>query len=438
MTSNPGDQAKRSSVFAWAMYDWANSAFATIVMAGFFPIFFRDFWSKGQPSDVITFHLGAVNSLASLFVAIIAPVLGAIADRGHAKKKFLAGFTLLGVAGTAAMFELGSGRWLLAAILYACGIVGYMAANIFYDALLVSVAKPQDYDRVSSLGYGLGYLGGGGLFAFCVAMTIWPHDFGFQDAAGAVRWSFLLAAIWWSLFSMPLLFRVTEAGGAGAHDGMLRVAQAGWRQFVQTFREIRRLRVIAGFLLAYWLYIDGVNTVMRMAVNYAMSLGFSSQQLVAALLLTQLIGVPAAIGFGYLGERIGTRTAILLGICVYAAATVWASLMHSTWEFYAIAAVIGLVQGGVQSLSRALYARLIPKDKSGEFFGFYNMLGKFAAVIGPMLIGLTAVLFHDQRFSILSILILFIIGGWILLRQPLHDVGANWSDREVRKHRFDA
>lgn len=438
MTLDQAGQAGRGSVFSWAMYDWANSAFATIVMAGFFPIFFRDFWSKGQASDVITFHLGAVNSFASLFVAIIAPVLGAIADRGHAKKKFLAGFTVLGVVCTAALFKLGGGRWLAAATLYACGIIGYMAANIFYDALLVSVAQPREYDRVSSLGYGLGYLGGGGLFAFCVAMTIWPHTFGFQHAADVVRWSFLLAAIWWSLFTLPLLFRVTEVRATSTSDGILHVAQAGWRQFVQTFKEIRRLRVIGGFLLAYWLYIDGVNTVMRMAVNYAMSLGFSSQQLVAALLLTQLIGVPAAIGFGYLGERIGTRTAIMLGIAVYAAATIWASLMHSTWEFYAIAAVIGLVQGGVQSLSRALYARLIPKDKSGEFFGFYNMLGKFAAVIGPMLIGLTAVMFHDQRVSILSILILFILGGWILLRQPLHDVGANWSDREVRKHRFDA
>ncbi|WP_233279597.1 MFS transporter [Acidihalobacter yilgarnensis] len=424
---------KRGSILAWALYDWANSAFATVVMAGFFPIFFREYWSRGQASETITFHLGAVNSGASLVIALVAPVLGAMADRGHAKKRFLAAFTVLGILGTAGMFSLGGGHWMRAAALYTLGIVGYMGANIFYDALIVAVARPQEYDRVSALGYGLGYLGGGGLFAICVALTLWPTHFGLADAADGVRWSFLLTAIWWGVFTWPLLLRVAEPGSALPAIGWARTTRAGWHQLLNTAHEIRRLRVIGSFLLAYWLYIDGVNTVIRMAVNYALSLGFGSQQLIAALLLTQFVGVPAAIGFGYLGERIGTRTAILLGIGVYVLATIWAANMHSTWEFYAIAAVIGLVQGGVQSLSRALYARLIPAGKSGEFFGFYNMLGKFAAVIGPLLIGLTALVSDDARLSILSILLLFISGAILLWRLPLHNIGANWSDSETSK-----
>ncbi|WP_330219977.1 MFS transporter [Acidihalobacter prosperus] len=432
------DLPEGRGIVAWALYDWANSAFATVVMAGFFPIFFREYWSRGQPSETITFHLGVVNSTASLLIALLAPVLGAMADRGRTKKRFLALFTLLGIAGTASMFLLGGGHWQYAAVLYTVAVIGYMGANIFYDALLVAVAKPRDYDRVSSLGYGLGYLGGGGLFAVCVALTLWPSRFGLSDAAEAVKGAFLLTAVWWGVFSMPLLLRVPEPDGGSPVAGWGKVARAGWRQLLETLRHIRSLKLVGGFLLAYWLYIDGVNTVIRMAVNYAMSLGFGSQQLIAALLLTQFVGIPAAIAFGYLGERIGTRTAILFGIGVYVLATLWAAVMHSTWEFYAIAAVIGLVQGGVQGLSRALYARLIPSEKSGEFFGFYNMLGKFAAVIGPLLMGVTALVSDDPRLSILSILILFLSGAILLWRLPMHGIGANWSDSaRARRRRID-
>ena len=416
-------------VLAWALYDWANSAFAMVVMTGFFPIFFREYWSRGQPSETITFHLGAINSSASLLIAVLAPMLGAMADCKRAKKHFLAGFTSLGVLATACMFFLGGGQWVTAAGLYILGMLGYMGANIFYDALLVNVSGVKDYDRISALGYSLGYLGGGGFFAACVALTIWPSHFGLADSSQGVRWSFLLTAIWWSIFTLPLLTRVSEGRNPSLGLGWIDTARFGWRQLIATFHEIRRLRIIAGFLLAYWLYIDGVNTVIRMAVNYALSLGYGSQQLIAAMLVTQLVGVPAAIFFGYLGERIGTRRAILLGIGVYVLATLWASTMHQLWEFYAIAAVIGLVQGGVQSLSRALYARLIPPEKSGEFFGFYNMLGKFAAVIGPLLIGLTALVSNDARLSILSILVLFISGAWLLWRLPLHGIGADGSER---------
>lgn len=390
-------------------------------MAGFFPIFFREYLSHGQPNETITFHLGAVNSTASLMIAVMAPVLGAIADRGRSKKKFLASFTALGILGTGLMFVLHKDGWLPGAVLYALGIIGYMGANIFYDSLLVTVAQPEEYDRVSALGYSLGYLGGGGLFTICVALTLWPDYFGLSNATEGVRWSFLLTAVWWGGFTWPILSRVKESGNKQTRLTYSKIIRGGWSQFINTFHEIRKLRLIGGFLLAYWLYIDGVNTVMRMAVNYALSLGFSSQELIAALLLTQFVGIPAAIGFGYLGEYIGTRTAILIGIIVYMFATIWSANMHSTWEFYAIAVVIGLVQGGVQSLSRALYANLVPAEKSAEYFGFYNMMGKFAAVIGPMLIGLTALFTNDTRLSILSILVLFVLSAALLWKLPLQE-----------------
>lgn len=391
-------------------YDWANSAFATVVIAGFFPVFFREFWSRGQASADITFHLGLANSAASLAIVVAAPLLGAVADSGGLKKRLLLGFATLGVAMTAALYSLQVGQWQPAATLYALSAIGFMGANVFYDSLLVDVTEPQHYDAVSAGGYAIGYLGGGLLFAVCVAMTLWPHAFGLPDAAAAVRLSFPLTATWWAAFTLPLLLWVREP----APTGRGRALAGGWRQLAGTVREIRHLRVLSLFLLAYWLYIDGVDTVIRMAVDYGLALGFGTSQLITALLLTQAVGFPAAIVFGRLGERFGTKRSIGLGIAVFALITVTASVMRATWQFYAVAAVIGLVLGGVQSLSRAFYARLVPSAKSAEFFGFYNMLGKFAAVIGPTLMGGVALLTGDQRLAILSLLILFAAGGALL------------------------
>ena len=399
--------------WAWMFYDWANSAFATVVIAGFFPVFFREFWSRGQASADITFHLGAANSFASLAIVVTAPFIGAIADSGGLKKRLLLSFAGLGIAMTAALFWLQAGQWQLAAALYVLATIGFMGGNVFYDSLLVDVADPRHYDAVSAGGYAIGYLGGGLLFAVCVAMTLQPHWFGLTDPAAAIRLSFLFTAAWWATFTIPLLLWVPEPA-AKEGDGAGRAVAGGWRQLVGTFHEIRRLRVLSLFLLAYWLYIDGVDTVIRMAVDYGLALGFGTSQLITALLITQFVGFPAAIVFGRLGERFGTKRSIGVGIAVFAAVTIAASVMRETWQFYAVAIIIGLVLGGVQSLSRAFYARLIPAGKSAEFFGFYNMLGKFAAVIGPTLMGGVALLTGDQRLAILSLLVLFAAGGALL------------------------
>lgn len=403
----------KKKVISWAFYDWANSAFATTVMAGFFPVFFKQYWSAETDVTVGTFRLGAANSIASLVIVILAPILGAIADKGGAKKKFLIFFAMMGVLMTGSLYFVAEGNWGLAVLLYVFGIIGFSGGNIFYDSLLIDVSSPEKVDFVSALGFALGYLGGGLLFAINVTMTLRPELFGLAGQSEALRISFISVAIWWALFSIPLCLFVKESGTREKSTGWHIVA-GGLRQLLLTFKEIRSLRVVFLFLLGYWLYIDGVDTIVRMAVDYGLSLGFHANSLIVALLITQFVGFPSAIAFGKIGEKLGPKTGILIGISVYIGVTTGAFFMTKEIEFYTFAVAIGMVQGGVQSLSRSFYTRIIPANKSAEFFGFYNMLGKFAAVIGPILMGWVGVVFKDSRIGILSIIVLFISGAILL------------------------
>ncbi len=400
-------------VVSWALYDWANSAFATTVMAAFFPVFFKEYWNSSTDIERSTFQLGLANSFSSLVVVFLAPLLGAIADQGGTRRKFLFAFAFLGILATGCLYLVSEGAWILAVFVYALAAVGFSGANTFYDSLLVAVADREESDFVSALGYSLGYLGGGLLFALNVAMVLHPQTFGLADATQAVRVCFLMVAIWWAVFSIPLWLWVEESTPIQPNKGW-RAISAGYRQLIETFREIRRLRVTFVFLISYWLYIDGVDTIVRMAVDYGMSIGFATDNLLLALGITQFVGFPAAIIFGKLGEKIGTRKGLFIGLAAYIAVTVWGYFLDEIWEFYLLATAVGLVQGGVQALSRSLYSRLIPRNRAAEFFGFYNMLGKFAAVIGPALMGWIAVLTGNPRFGILSIVLLFIAGGVFL------------------------
>ncbi len=405
------------TVLAWALYDWGNSAFATTVMAGFFPIFFKQYWSAGVEVTDSTFYLGLANSVASLVIVLLAPILGAIADRASHRKRFLIFFAFLGICMTALLPLVGKGEWPLAVLLYVAAALGFSGSISFYDSLIVFVTKPSHFDKVSALGYAMGYLGGGVLFALNVAMTLKPELFGLADAAEAVKLSFFTVALWWALFTVPLALWVHEPESRGG--SALDAVHAGIRQLIQTFHEIRMLRVVFLFLLGYWCYIDGVDTIVRMAVDYGLSIGFSSDSLIVALLITQFVGFPAAIGFGFLGNRLGPKAGIYIAIAVYSVIVLWASRMDSEIEFYGLAIGIGLVQGGIQSLSRSLYARIIPADKSAEFFGFYNMLGKFAAVLGPVMVGWVGVLSGSPRIGILTLLVLFALGAFFLSRVDL-------------------
>jgi UMF1 family MFS transporter len=379
-------------------------------------------WNDGAPSSVTTFRLGMANGLASLIVVVLAPMMGAMTDQALRRKPWLAFFTILGVIATVLLATAGPGGWRLAMFCFVLSSVGFFAANSLYDAMLVDVAEPPDFDRVSALGYALGYLGGALLFTVSVILLAKPTTFGLDSPAAAIRLTFILVGIWWALFSLPLLWWVRERGPGRAQVGS--AFMAGLRELRSTARSLGAERNLLWFLAAYWLYIDGVYTIIKMAVDYGLSQGLSATDVTGAILLTNFLGFPAALGFGVLGDRIGPRAAIFLGLSVYVLATVLAVFLTTAVQFYALAATIGLVQGGVQSLSRSLFARLIPPEKSGEYFGFYNMLGKFSSILGPVLAGTVALVTGSQRVAILSIVMLFISGLWLLTRVQVPSVRA--------------
>jgi UMF1 family MFS transporter len=357
-------------------------------------------------------------------------VLGAIADKGSARKKFLIFFAYLGVLMAAGLFLVQEGQWGMAIFVYVIGIIGFSGANVFYDSLLPSVAGEDNIDRVSSLGFALGYLGGGILLLINVMMFSFPQSFGLLDGAEAVRYSFLTVAVWWGLFTIITIIWLPEAKVSIDSKTVDNYVTAGFKQLVNTLKKIRHVKMVFLFLLAYWFYIDGVDTIIRMAVDYGLSLGFDDKDLIAALLIVQFVGFPAALVYGILGERWGVRKSIYLAIGIYMLITIGGTMMTQKYQFYILAVAIALVQGGIQALSRSYYSRLIPKGQEAEYYGFYNMLGKFAVIFGPILMGVvgliarrilmppaptpeqvTAVGQLAARWGIASILILFLLGA---------------------------
>lgn len=569
---------KDKKVFGWAMYDWANSAFATTVMAGFFPVFFKSYWSVGTNVNESTALLGMINSISSLIIALIAPVIGAVADQSSGKKRFLIFFAYFGAVLTGCLFLVDQGNWVMAAIIYGLANIGFAGANNFYDALLTDVADEKKIDFVSSKGYAYGYLGGGLLFLLNVVWYLSPATFGLpvekkvvcdyelqrgatvirlnesidfsipdsltvrraivtseftrpirivsqklgDDAnlteievalpAGinlslldntivfgeyqhgtlkqydakmstllvgnltrdisdvdlahftlnntityrdyrngvltgvsgldnhygkvtiksdflkppveflSIRLSFLSVALWWGIFTIPLIIWVKEKKTNAQKRKRTEYILMGFRQLKETIKKIRHLKVVFLFLAAYWLYIDGVDTIIKMAVDYGMSIGFPSNSLIVALLITQFVGFPAAIVFGKLGEKWNVKKAIFIAISVYLFVTVYGVMMDEIFDFYILAIIVGLVQGGIQALSRSYYSRLIPKEQSAEFYGFYNMLGKFATILGPVLVGFSGLIASRlgyssnlaSRIGISSVGLLFIAGAILL------------------------
>ena len=412
---------ERRPAVSWALYDWANSAFATTVMAGFFPIFFKQYWSQDTAITQSTFYLGVGNSISSLVIVLLAPVLGAMADTGGLRKRMLAAFATIGVVATGALYLVEAGMWPFAILLYAIAVVGFSGANTFYDALLIIVAPSEKRHRISALGFSLGYLGGGLLFLINVLMTLQPQWFGLASAAEGVRWSFITVAIWWAVFSIPLLLYVDEPlPPRGRRSIHLRDTFAA---LSDTAKNLAQYRSAWMFLLAYWLYIDGVDTIVRMSVDFGLSIGLSSDNLITALLLVQFIGFPAALVFGRLGERYGALRGIWICIWAYVGVTVFAYFLETALQMYILAGVIGLVQGGIQALSRSLFSQLIPPEKNAEFFGFYNVVGKAAAVFGPVMMGTIAHVSGNPRLGILSVALLFFAGMFFFRRvqEPGHE-----------------
>jgi len=407
--------SKNRSVYAWAFYDWANSAYITTVVAGFFPIFFKEYFSTNVDVTISTAQLGFTNSISSLIVVLMAPFLGAIADIGGLKKRFLFLFAYLGILMSAALAFVGQGAWEAAIFIYVLGNIGFIGSNIFYDSLLPTVSKEKEVDFVSGLGFALGYLGGGILFAFNVLMVHDPAFFGLESKSEAIKLSFVSVALWWFLFSLPLLLFVKEKKNS-KDKGTVQIISEGYHRLSGTVKKIVNLKGLLLFLVAYWLYIDGINTIIRMAVDYGMSIGFDSQNLILAILIVQFVGFPATLLFAKLAQIWDTKKAIILAISIYLFITVWAAFMDKIYEFYILAGVIALVQGGIQALSRSYYAKMIPQEHAAEFYGFYNFLGKSSAVLGPMLIGMVTLITGSSRVGIASIAIFFIIGIILLIR----------------------
>lgn len=403
-------------IMSWALYDFANSVFFTTVMAGFFPVFFKKYWSGEIAATVTTERLGWVLSLSGFLLAVLSPTLGVISDKRRSKKKFLFITMILGVIATCGLYFVGQGDWQPAAILYGFALFMCSASCVFYDSLLPSITTEDRYDFVSSLGYSLGYLGGGILFLLNVIMYLKPSLFGISSDIQAVKISFLSVGLWWFIFTLPLMKNVPEPETeiSDRHIGHLTVDTL--KELKGTIADIFKNKNLFYFVLAYWFYIDGVFTVMSMAVDFGMSLGLESSDLIKALLITQFVGFPAAYIFGLFASRWSNKNLILVCLGVYALAIIGASQMKTETDFFILACVIGLAQGGVQALSRSLFAQLSPPEKSGEYFGFFNLLGKFASVLGPALIAIFAQTTGDSRKTILSLLILIAAGSLLLLK----------------------
>ena len=335
---------ENKAVWSWTMYDWANSAFATTVMAGFFPLFFKAYWADPNYPSESTFYLGMANSIASIIVALFAPFLGAIADQGTAKKKFLFTFAYLGIVMTGGLWIVDKGYWQMAVLFYVLAALGFSGSNIFYDSLLPGVASEKKVDYVSSLGFGMGYIGGGILFLLNVIMYLKPDFFGISDGATAIRLSFITVAVWWAVFSIPVAIWVQEPE---IHEsvGIVSAVSLGWKQLKQTFKEIRHLKVVGIFLLAYWFYIDGVDTIVKMAVDYGVTLKFPDSALITALLMVQFIAFPCALLFSLLSKKIGVKQSVMVGIFGYGIITFLAYFMSQMWHLYTLAALVGLFQG---------------------------------------------------------------------------------------------
>ena len=408
----------RRELRAWALYDWANSAFATVIGAAVFPIFYVNVAAADLPGNEATARYAFTASTALALIALLMPVLGAVADYLGAKKRLLGNFLALGIVATATMFFIGHGEWLFASLLFVLGNVGFSGANVFYNALLPHIAHEEEVDRVSAAGYALGYLGGGLLLTINLTSILLADAFGWADTEVATRLSFISVAVWWVGFSIPLFRRVPEPPRrleAGEVVG-LNPVQVGVQRLVETISEIRGYRHAFLFLLAFLAYNDGIGTINAMAAAYGTEIGLARSHLIAAILVVQFVGMPCTFLAGILAGRLGAKRTIYLALAVYVVISVLAYFMNTALHFYALAILVGAVIGGSQALSRSLYASLIPRHKSAEFFAFMTVGSKFAGILGPATFGWVSLLTGSSRLGILSIMAFFVIGMVLLTR----------------------
>jgi UMF1 family MFS transporter len=418
---------------AWAMYDWANSAFQCTIITAVFPIYFAKVAAEGMPDALATARFALATTIALTITAILSPILGAYADYAGVKKRLLAVFLGLGVITTAAMYLIGPGDWKLAAWLFILSNICISASFVFYDSLLPHIAEGDEMDRVSSAGYALGYLGGGLLLAINLAWILKPEAFGLRDAGVASRLSFVSVAIWWLLFSIPMFRRVPEpAVRPNDLPPGIGPVRASFQQLRVTVRELRRFREAFLMLVAFLIYNDGIGTIIRMAGPYGQEIGLPENALIGAFVMVQFVGIPFAFAFGALADRIGAKHAIFLSLVVYVGISIVGYFMDSAWEFWLLSFMVAMVQGGSQALSRSLFASMIPKEKSSEFFGFFGVFEKFAGIFGPALFAITVQMTGSSRHAILSVIGFFVVGAVLLSRVDVakgQAAAREWTER---------
>ena len=408
----------RRDVRAWAMYDWADSAFHSTIITAIFPAFFAEYAAAGLEPAVATARFAWTTTIAVTIVAVCSPVLGALADYRALKKPLLGAFMAVSLVAIVLMAAIEQGAWVFAAALFLVANVGERLSWVFYDSLLPHVARPEEIDRVSTAGFAIGYFGGGILLLLNLAWILNPATFGLPDTVTAIKLSLVSVAVWWVLFSIPLFRHVPEPAVVLEPDetGRESPIRAAVTRVAETFRELRGYRNAFLMLLAFLLYNDGIQTIIRMAAIYGAEIGIDRNAQIAAFVVVQFVGVPFSFLFGALAARIGAKTAVFLSIAVYTGISILGYFMTTEWQFFVLAFLVGMVQGGSQGLSRSLFARMIPKHKSSEFFGFFSVFEKFAGVAGPAVFAASVTITGNSRMAVLSVIAFFVLGALVLTR----------------------
>ncbi len=408
---------------SWMMYDWANSAYSVVITTAIFPIYYKSVATNaGVDPSQSTAYLGYAISIATFILAMIAPVLGTIADYKDLKKKFFIFFFLMGALSTIGLVLVPSDQWILLLVMNILTAIGARGANIFYDAFIVDVTTKEKMDEVSSRGFALGYIGSAIPFVISIAIIILAQSGMIPlSVTAASRIAFLITAVWWIVFTIPLIKNVKQIHYV---ERKPRIIVHSFIRLGQTFKDIKKYRNIFLFLLAYFFYIDGVDTIISMSTAYGSDVGLGATDMIIALLAVQVVAAPFALLFGRLAKKYGTKTMLYVGIFVYTFICVYAIFLDSALDFWILAMFVATSQGGIQALSRSFFAQMVPEEKSNEFFGFYNIFGRFAAVSGPFLMGVTTQLTGSSAMGIFSLIILFVIGFILLLfvRKPERDV----------------
>lgn len=401
------------------MYDWANSAFATTMMAAVLPIFYSDVAASTLPNEqMATSYWGMTQSVAMLIVWVLTPILGAIADYSGFKVLFLRLFSYLGILASLCFVFVGNGDYLLASVLFILGTIGFSGGNAFYDALLNDLVEPEKRDYISSKGFAFGYIGGGVLLVLNLLLIQKYGWFGLPDSLTGTYISFASVALWWYFFSLPLFRKVKDKNGGPRHK-FGEYTKIGFSRIWNTFKRITRYPELLKYLIAYWFFNDGISTIITMATIYGKEIGLGTSHLIAALVITQFVGIPFTLLFGKIAERLGSKLSLYISLSIYVLIVIFGYFMTETWQFYALAIVVGMVQGGSQSIARSIYSRLVPSDRPAEFFGFLSVSSKFSAIVGPFVFSVVGLATGSSRLGILALVVFFIVGIALLAKVNL-------------------